>query len=77
MRLVKIHQYFPDGGDPGGFDFELALPVDQAVKRLHAIGFPVLKGERALEDSDGYTHYISLLPSPDNDGHSLFGCGWG
>lgn len=77
MRLLEISQSFPDGGDPGDFHFLLDVPLEQARDRLKIAGFPVTAEDAViLPDSDGYEHSLTLVRSPANANHTIFGCGW-
>lgn len=72
MRVTKIQQWFPDGGDPGGFGIELDTPVEEARRRLVQAGFPVAGEEAEVIDDYDYTIHISLTPA--KGGGALFAC---
>lgn len=77
LPVVAIHQTFPQGGDPGDFQFEMAAPVADAERRLRIAGFPAKANvDVILGEPVGYAHEMTLVTSPERPGHSFFGCGY-
>jgi hypothetical protein len=77
LPLHAIHQTFPEGGDPGDFTFEYAVPASAAFPVLRKGGFPVeINRDVLLGPPDGYEFFISLQDSPDSPNRSLLTCGY-
>jgi hypothetical protein len=77
MPVFAVHQAFPQGGDPGDFQFELGVPVAEAERRLRAAGFPAETDvDVAVGEPDAYAHLMTLVATPGWPRRSLFGCGY-
>lgn len=77
LPLHAIHQTFPEGGDPGDFSFEFAVPAPTAFAALRSGGFPVeINRDVSLGPPDGYELFVSLQASPDAPDRSLLTCGY-
>ncbi|MDM7956401.1 hypothetical protein [Blastomonas sp.] len=77
LPLHAIHQTFPEGGDPGDFSLEFAVPAAAALAALRSGGFPVeINRDVSLGPPDGYELFVSLQDSPDAPDRSLLTCGY-
>lgn len=77
LPLHAIHQTFPEGGDPGDFTFEFAVPASAALPALRNAGFPVeINRDLWLGPSEGHELFVGLQGSPDAPDRSLLTCGY-
>ena len=77
LKLLAIHQLFPQGGDPGGFTLEFDSPIDVVERIVRDLGFTAVAGKSVqMGPPDGYAYEIDLVRSPDESKHTLLSCGF-
>ncbi len=77
LKLTRIEQDLPQGGDPGGVTYSFDAPAAEVENALRAAGFPAKGGaDVSLGPPEGYDHVMSLTADPSDPGRTHFRCGY-
>lgn len=77
LPLKSIDQYFPVGGDPGGFTFSFIAPTPMVERVLKEMGFPAKAGASiSMGTPNVYDHTLTLVPDHIETAITHFDCGY-
>lgn len=77
LPLKEVVHALPEGGDPGDVSYIFVAPATLLEQVLRARGFPAKVGEDVqLGPPDGYKHYMTVRPDPDDKARSILSCGY-